>query len=53
VLAGRRLILSAPGAAGAIHFALVANGPEAPPAQLRAAARQELARWAADLVFPG
>ncbi|HEU4426935.1 MAG TPA: endoglycosylceramidase, partial [Pilimelia sp.] len=53
VLADQTLILSAPGTAGAIHYALVANGPQAPTAGLRAAARQELARWAADMEFPG
>ncbi|HEX8630011.1 MAG TPA: cellulase family glycosylhydrolase [Catenuloplanes sp.] len=43
----RRLILSAPARPGAVHYALVTNGAPAAPADVLAAARQELARWAA------
>ncbi|MET9395543.1 cellulase family glycosylhydrolase [Streptomyces sp. NPDC006624] len=42
----RRLLLTAPDA-GVAHFALVTNGATAPPADLLAAARSELAAWAA------
>jgi hypothetical protein len=41
----RRLLLTAGGAPGALHYALVANGP-APSDSLRAAAQRELAAWA-------
>ncbi|WP_455754044.1 cellulase family glycosylhydrolase [Streptomyces hygroscopicus] len=49
----RRLLLSAPAGegAGTLHYALIADGTAAPSAELRAAARSELARWAADAGF--
>ncbi|MFF5587240.1 cellulase family glycosylhydrolase [Streptomyces hygroscopicus] len=49
----RRLLLSAPAGegAGTLHYALIADGTAAPSAELRAAARSELARWAADADF--
>ncbi|MFD8364112.1 cellulase family glycosylhydrolase [Streptomyces hygroscopicus] len=49
----RRLLLSAPAGegAGTLHYALIADGTTAPSAELRAAARSELARWAADAGF--
>ncbi|MEU7366540.1 cellulase family glycosylhydrolase [Streptomyces hygroscopicus] len=48
-----RLLLSAPvgEGAGTLHYALIADGTTAPSAELRAAARSELARWAADAGF--
>ncbi|MCO8308591.1 cellulase family glycosylhydrolase [Streptomyces sp. RKCA744] len=48
-----RLLLSAPAGegAGTLHYALIADGTTAPSAELRAAARSELARWAADAGF--
>ncbi|WP_102936311.1 cellulase family glycosylhydrolase [Streptomyces malaysiensis] len=48
-----RLVLSAPAdeGPGTVHFALIADGTAAPSAELRAAARRELARWAADAGF--
>ncbi|GAB2612901.1 cellulase family glycosylhydrolase [Streptomyces capparidis] len=42
-----RLLLTAPAGAGAVHYALVADGTAAPTAEVRAAAKQELDRWAA------
>ncbi|MFG3718136.1 endoglycosylceramidase [Streptomyces massasporeus] len=42
----RRLLLTAPDS-GVLHYALVANGATAPSADLLAAARSELAAWAA------
>ncbi|MFD5126579.1 endoglycosylceramidase [Streptomyces olindensis] len=42
----RRLLLTAPDS-GALHYALVTNGATAPSADLLAAARSELAAWAA------
>jgi hypothetical protein len=42
----RRLLLTARDA-GVLHYALVTNGATAPPADLLAAARSELAAWAA------
>ncbi|MFE8958275.1 cellulase family glycosylhydrolase [Streptomyces iakyrus] len=42
----RRLLLTAPDS-GVLHYALVTNGATAPPAELLAAARSELAAWAA------
>jgi hypothetical protein len=42
----RRLLLTAAGGAGALHYALVANGP-APSDSLRVAAQRELAAWVA------
>ncbi|MFE9836502.1 cellulase family glycosylhydrolase [Streptomyces sp. NPDC005551] len=42
----RRLLLTAAGP-GAVHYALVTNGATAPSADLLAAARAELASWAA------
>ncbi|MFH8808787.1 cellulase family glycosylhydrolase, partial [Streptomyces hygroscopicus] len=49
----RRLLLSAPAGegAGTLHYALIADGTTAPSAELRAAARSQLARWAADAGF--
>ncbi|RDG35171.1 cellulase family glycosylhydrolase [Streptomyces corynorhini] len=51
----RRLLLSAPAAsdaAGTRHYALVADGTAAPSAELREAARRELAAWVAGAGFP-
>ncbi|MEV7427431.1 cellulase family glycosylhydrolase [Streptomyces sp. NPDC091212] len=51
----RRLLLSAPAAAdgaGAVHYALVADGSAAPTAELRVAAQRELAAWVAGAGFP-
>ncbi|WP_033308710.1 cellulase family glycosylhydrolase [Streptomyces iakyrus] len=42
----RRLLLTAPDS-GVLHYALVTNGATAPSAELLAAARSELAAWAA------
>ncbi|MCF0079708.1 cellulase family glycosylhydrolase [Streptomyces lomondensis] len=42
----RRLLLTAPDS-NVLHYALVTNGATAPPADLLAAARSELAAWAA------
>jgi hypothetical protein len=50
---GRRLLLTAPSTAGTLHWALVANPAAAPSATVLAAARQELAAWAAGAGFPG
>ncbi|MFJ2398512.1 endoglycosylceramidase [Streptomyces sp. NPDC087843] len=47
---GRRLLLTAPGAAGTPHYALVTNGATAPSADLLSAARSELTSWAATAV---
>lgn len=44
-----RLVLAAPQAPGALHHALIANGPNPPSPQLLAAARAELAAWARTL----
>ncbi|MFF7764880.1 endoglycosylceramidase [Streptomyces massasporeus] len=45
----RRLLLTAPDS-GVLHYALVTNGATAPSADLLAAARSELAAWAAEEV---
>ncbi len=45
----RRLLLTAPDS-GVLHYALVTNGATAPSADLLAAARSELAAWAARAV---
>ena len=50
---GQRLILSAPGAPGTVHFALVTNGTAAVDDALRAATRHELAAWVTGIPFPG
>jgi hypothetical protein len=47
----QRLVLSAPTAEGWIHYGFVTNGSQAAPAEVRAAAQQELARWIADTGF--
>jgi hypothetical protein len=49
---GRRLLLSAPATAGTLHYALVPNPATAPAAAALAAARQELATWAAASPWP-
>ncbi|MFV0126648.1 cellulase family glycosylhydrolase [Streptomyces sp. HMX112] len=47
----RRLLLSASGSGSSVHYALVTNSSANPSAELRAAARQELANWVTDLRF--
>jgi hypothetical protein len=49
---GRRLLLTAPATAGALHHALVTNPSTPPTAAALAAARAELATWAATANFP-
>lgn len=47
-----RLLLTAPEAPGTVHYALVANGPDAPAPDGLAAARAELDTWATTKLRP-